>query len=1134
MKLFLFAVVCSLFCAGADALSPGMEVFQTEFFSAEEFRINAASNCSVRFGAHASRGLPVSYELADGGNILLSRKLELDSLPDRIVLKLTGDESSNQIALRLIDAEGETFRFPLKNPGGKEAVLICSPAADPCESWGKKTNRKIDLPIREIALEIRSMSRFWKCLPKGTLFLKELTVHSRSAARKRVMTADRNPFPVIYAVPRGEKLRFADVRDASGKISGRFAASFDDQFLFLTFQFRDSTPKYPHSGIMIYENDCVELWFDARRDSLFGLTQEDDVQIVATPKNSKGKPEFRTYRNSRDAYLIAASSLSAETDASGWKAELRIPLDGLPGLRNDKRAVAFALNQVDNQGKTLAKAFWGGREPLSYGFLVFGNPDQEELASLFAERRRLIASLKASERDPMKNTYRGEPRIYEVKSLTGHPRRFERLELAVRLDAEYRNPFNFEEMNLFAEFVAPSGKKVRIDGFLYRKYELILFGRDAETIGSPGNPEWRLRFAPTETGTWRWRVQLKDRNGRSTETAWKRLTVESSKNPGFLRVSRRDPRYLAFDSGRSFYGLGFASHFWNTRNVVLYTKHYLNQLAAFGGNYTSINLEVVGNGGFGLQVGKPLGVYSLENAFRLDYILECAERRGIYLIACLHQTKIAMLSHWKNSIYSTENGGPCAAPEEFFSSQEMRRIVKNRLRYLIARWGYSTNLLGFEIFNEVNYTDGFRKNPTSVVDFHREIGSYLRTIDPNRHLISTCFGSSEACELPEIWHLPEIDFTITHSYANDIAGELFNRQRNKARYGKPVIGGENGMPANFCGQAQRVDPSGISFHNNLWASLVTKSAGNVLQWWYSHFHDPLDLYGAHYPQFRRFIEGIAFDREEFRAEEPVLSRSGVSESGAKEFPCVIRWPNEPLPEYTLAADGIWWNDSAAGKALFAADLDCRQRAPQLPGLLREKGSPGSSLKLRCTLPRETVMRIFPAATGTKGSVLIVSVNGRTLPPFSLADRDGKNNPFAKEFSHGLEVPLHIGVNALEVKNLGDAFVSFSSFRIDRFGGGDQAENVRAGALSGPRIKLVWIQNKQNTWYKVYCGEKVETVRGIRLHFEHLDGLWELNWYDPYEGRFWKTERIDASSGRAIPVPEFQRDIALKMKKISSP
>lgn len=1133
MKQYFFALsFCLAALTALQAAPETAEVFRSKFSSPDEFSIGKGKNDVARWEKPMQSGTPLYYEISKNSSLVLSKKLRLTALPDRIILKLRGDGSNNQIAIRLTDADGEVFRFPLGGLAKEDFEFTLDPSKKTKSSWGKKANGKIDLPVTWVGIEVREMSRYWKCQPKGTLVMKEFSILSRSAAQENLKQAIREEFPVVSAVPRGEKIPYVEIRNPAGKPAGRFGVSYDDRYLYFSIHAVDSTPNYPESGHGIYQNDCAELWIDARSDSSFSLNQEDDAQIVVTPKNANGKPEFRVYRNPRNAYLMADGRLTARTTSTGWEAELRIPLDGLPGLRNESGIISFSINLVDNQGAGFVKSLWGGSMPLRYGFLTFGKPDPKVLAKSRKERRNRIASLQAKGTDPMKNSYRGEPKIYEVRPLTEEPKKYERFELAVKLDAEYKNPFSFDDVNLSAEFVSPTGETTRIDGFLYRKYELHLFGKDAETIRNPGEPEWRLRFAPTAEGQWKYRVSLKDRSGREAEAKEGSFTVGKSSNPGFLRVSARDPRYLAFSDGSPFFGLGFASHSWNARNVVLYTKHYLNQLAAFGGNYTSINLECLGNGGFGLQTGAPLGVYSLPNAFRLDYILECAERRGVYLLPCLHQTKLGMLSGWNGNIYNIAKGGICEKPEDFFTMPEMRKLIKNRLRYLIARWGYSTNILGFEIFNEVNYTDGFRKNPESVVDFHRDLASYLKQIDPNRHLVATCFGSSDSAELPAIWNLNEIDFTVTHSYSNDIAGALFNRQRGKARYGKPNIGGENGIPANFCGQAQSADPEGISFHNNLWASLVTKSAGNVLQWWYSHLHDPLDFYAAHYPQFKRFIADVAFDREKFSVLEPVVSRADGKNLLAKRYPCGYSWPEKETPVYTLAADGIWWNDTSGKGALFAADLDSRQKAQELPGILAAKGNGGSALRLACTLPQKTSLRLRLAATGKAGAVLAVSVNGKALPVRRIADRDGLDDPYADELKQEIEIPLSAGENTIELDNRGDSFLSLASVQIDRFGKAGSAENIRAGALSGPQTKLVWIQNMQNSWYKVYCGEKVETVRGLTLELDNVSGLWSVRWYDPYKGEYGREEQIRFTGKGRLPVPEFRRDIALKMKRIS--
>ncbi len=1134
MKHFFFLILClPVLLAGAS--KPSMEIFQTGFASSKGWVVQPSKGSSATFGlAERGGGLPVKFKLGANGVIVLRCTQSFSVVPDRIQLKLEGDGSMNQVSLRLIDASGETFRYPVAQLKKGLLDLIVNPQKAKHENWGGNKNRKIDLPVQAICVEIRDASRYWKCQPEGVILLNRLSVLSSEAGMKSIQKAGSSSgVPILTAVRKGEAPVFVDMKTASGKTTGKLAASYDADSVTIHVRAFDATPNFPESGHGIYQNDCIELWIDAKMDSLFGLTQEDDAQIVVTPKNSRGVPEFRVYRNSRSAYFMADGVLKAKTGKDGWEAELTLPLDGLPGLRNDKKAIGFSANLVDNQGKSIEKSYWGGTIPPQFGMLTFGTLSAKELAERKNERQHRLAILRGPVSDPMKNTYRGAPSIHSVQVLTGEPKQFERFELALGLDAEFKNPFDFNEVNLFAEFTAPSGKTVKTDGFLYRKYELLLFGRDAETIRPSGEPEWRIRFAPTEKGVWKYRIGLRDRHGKTTSLPEKSFTAAASKNPGFLRVSPRDSRYLAFDDGSSFFGLGFASHSWNPRNLVLYTKHYLNQLAAFGGNYTSINLEVPGNGGFGLQVGKNLGVYSLENAFRLDYILECAERRGIYLLPCMHQTGLGMLRMWNGSIYNRKNGGPCDSVADFFSSPEMRTLIKNRLRYLVARWGYSTNILGFEIFNEVNYTDGFKTNPGSVVDFHRDLAAYMKQIDPNKHLMSTCFGSGDACELPEIWRLPEIDFTVTHSYANDIAGALFERQRTKALYEKPTIGGENGIGANLCGQAQSADPEGISFHNNLWASLVTKSAGNVLQWWYSHLHDPLDFYAAHYPQFKKFIADIPFDRENFQCEELYALRSSAGHSDTvRLFPFEQVWAETDFPEYTLNSDGIWWKSTSEKTTTYEADMDRTRKADALPGILLPKGQPGHSLTLRCTLPADSFLRLRPSATGRKGGRLIFRRNGKPAADHSLADRDGKNDPYANEFDSELVLPLKAGENLLEIRNDGASFVSLKDLRIDRLGSAAHAEHARVGVLSGKRTKIVWIQNKQNTWYRKYRGESADELRGLRLPLSDITGVWELSWYDPYRGEYIQTQRTRFEGKGEILIPPFKRDLALKMKKIS--
>ena len=65
----------------------------------------------------------------------------------------------------------------------------------------------------------------------------------------------------------------------------------------------------------------------------------------------------------------------------------------------------------------------------------------------------------------------------------------------------------------------------------------------------------------------------------------------------------------------------------------------------------------------------------------------------------------------------------------------------NRLRYIVARWGYSPAIGMWEFFNEIDNIQ-FRdaKNPIpaeEIVAWHARMARYLKSIDPYGHPVTT-------------------------------------------------------------------------------------------------------------------------------------------------------------------------------------------------------------------------------------------------------------------------------------------------------------------------------------------------------------------------------------------------------------
>jgi hypothetical protein len=102
---------------------------------------------------------------------------------------------------------------------------------------------------------------------------------------------------------------------------------------------------------------------------------------------------------------------------------------------------------------------------------------------------------------------------------------------------------------------------------------------------------------------------------------------------------------------------------------------------------------------------------------------------------------------WPRHPYNATNGGPCQLQNEFFTNAEARKLYEKRLRYIVARWSAFPNLLAWEFFNEIDNEYAYLKH-ADVVAWHRDLGRFLRGIDPCRHLISSSFtGGSERPDL---------------------------------------------------------------------------------------------------------------------------------------------------------------------------------------------------------------------------------------------------------------------------------------------------------------------------------------------------------------------------------------------------
>jgi hypothetical protein len=159
-----------------------------------------------------------------------------------------------------------------------------------------------------------------------------------------------------------------------------------------------------------------------------------------------------------------------------------------------------------------------------------------------------------------------------------------------------------------------------------------------------------------------------------------------------------------------------------------------------------------------------VGRYSLYNGWRLDHAFDLAEKHGLRLELTLNShgqfRRDKFDAEWQYNPYSVRNGGFIATPAMFFTSPQVKEMTRRRYRYLVARWGYSQNLMSWDLVNEVDLTEGY--NRSEVAAWHAEMADYLRSIDYTRRLICThicIYGYGQ-----ELFALPQIDYVQADAY----------------------------------------------------------------------------------------------------------------------------------------------------------------------------------------------------------------------------------------------------------------------------------------------------------------------------------------------------------------------------------
>lgn len=694
------------------------------------------------------------------------------------------------------------------------------------------------------------------------------------------------------------------------------------------------------------------------------------------------------------------------------------------------------------------------------------------------------------------------------------------------------NPFDPDQLRVEAAFAPPEGERLHVPAFWYRAHARRLEG-NREVLSAATTPEWRLRYLPEITGPHRLTVSVFTNGQPAGEPTALTFTVAENPAPparrGFVRLAGNG-RYFETGDGRALPLIG-ANICWHGSRGTYDYDDWFAALAAAGGNFARLWMAPWA---LGIEAEANTGVnYRLDRAWQLDHVFRLAERHGIYLLLCLDYHGMFETQpdywggndNWKINPYNAANGGPCATQNEFFTSPGARALYQKRLRYLIARYGSSPNLLAWQFFNEIDNVYRYLR-PADVAAWHADMAAWLKAHDPWRHLVTTSLtGGSDR---PDIWRLPQLDFSIYHSYAQAGPAAALPGivHRFLTNYGKPMLIGEFGT--DWRGWRREQDPYLRGWRQGLWAGALSGSAGTAMSWWWESIH--AEKLWPTYAALRDILVPAGWGEGDW---QPLAFES------PGEPPVNVGDPQPGGTPFTVTLPlNSGWGAQLMGRLAVANADAAALSAGTLNAFVHGTAHPDLRLPFQLdawfTNDARLVMHLNSVSGG---AVLTVRVDGREIFRRSLPNKDGQwvvNN----EYNEDLAVDLPAGRHLIEVRNAGNDWFYLDWVRLENvlpatYAGGWQPSPVATG-LRRERHALVYVVNPRASWPANATNAVLEPWSGGPVKLRGLPaGRYRAVWFEPATARR-VAERVGSSDGAVLPLPlpEFGEDLVGRVEPVS--
>jgi hypothetical protein len=694
---------------------------------------------------------------------------------------------------------------------------------------------------------------------------------------------------------------------------------------------------------------------------------------------------------------------------------------------------------------------------------------------------------------------------------------YEKYEATFNLEGKWDNPFDPDQIKVDAYITAPDGKQVVIPGFFYQEYIAGINGRPLKF----GDPVWKIRFTPVVTGDYKYEIIAKnfDKEIKSDPLSFTCISYNGSH--GFLGISKTNPHYLEFADGTSFFGVGQDRSQGDSRGSY-------QRFANNGGNFNRLFLT---NGNFNIeelntpQMGADLGIGKMnqETSWNLDKVLELGEKLGIFhMLTITNQWTFNQV--WAGHAYNKVNGGILGSKNEYWTNEEAMKYFERRVRYHVARWGYSTAVFSWDLWNEYSAMGAPLED---ALRWHTRMAHYMKAIDPFDHVVHTNDGSFNG--RAEMNSMPEMQVISTNAYGiNDIAflADVWTKKMIND-YKKPYILTEYAMwhNAGSAGGYAGMDPERRMVHDGLWSPLMSGAAATGMAWegnWLDH-----EIFYTFINAVNKIVDGVPFSK---RIWKPVEVSSFVFAGAKSSYYTDVLF--EGWPGNFARPKGINPEYFQINKLGKVEQQECLNAV--LTGKSeRQSANNTNSITYKADLPvnGEFVVYVTQLWTPEPTPQLTIFVDNNEVLKQDLAPLKTNNyNPIM--YNQQYQVSLPKGPHTIQVANTGGgSFVTAYGLKNYLLKNGPDIE-VRG--IQTDDYLLLWLKNPKYTVLHELMKNDFKQQPAGTLELKNVpDGSWVAEWVNTITAKPVRTELIKSTKNKIVlNTPEIGESVAVRLHKVN--